>query len=274
MKPRRILLGAGWKMNKTVGEAEDYVRRLHALLSGMAGIDHIQLFLVPPFTAIAAVKRLSAGRFLVGAQNMHWEESGAYTGEISALMLRELNVDLVEIGHAERRHFFNETDDSVARKIQAALTHGLRPLLCIGESAEDHQAGVARETIARQLKIALRSVRANHASAIMLAYEPVWAIGEEGTVAPADYVRGVNSHIRGVLEDIFGAAAAAIPVLYGGTVDGDNCRELLDEGRPDGLFVGRAAWSPEGFARLIAACAVEEEGGPSGDRYEQEAHSS
>lgn len=267
MKSPRILLGAGWKMNKTVQEAEDYAQRLLLLLDRIRGIDDIQLFLVPPFTAIGAVKRLSGGRFWVGAQNMHWEEWGAYTGEISAPMLKELGVDLVELGHAERRHYFNETDDTVRRKVHMALHHGLRPLVCIGEQYQDRELGVEKETISRQVRIALSGVPGECASMLMLAYEPVWAIGEEGTPASAEDVRLMIAHIRRVLEDMFGERASSIPVLYGGTVDEENCGELLLEGRPDGLFVGRAAWNVEGFARLIAACAAALNGRSSGDRH-------
>ena len=256
MKRRRILLGTGWKMNKTVREAEDYVQRLLPMIDGMSGIEDIQLFIVPPFTAIGAVKRLSKGRFWVGAQNMHWEECGPYTGEISALMLIELGVDLVELGHAERRHYFNETDETVRRKVEMALEHRLRPLVCIGEQHQDRELGVEKETIARQLRIALGGTPRECASNLIVAYEPVWAIGEEGTAASPGDVRLMMAHIRYVLGDLFGEHASCIPVLYGGTVDDSNCGELLLEGRTDGLFVGRAAWSADGFGRLIGACAA------------------
>lgn len=251
----RIFLGAGWKMNKTVREAEEYARRLPLLVEGITGLDNIQLFVVPPFTAIETVKRLSSGQFWVGAQNMHWEESGAFTGEISAPMLKELGVNLVELGHAERRRYFNETDETVGRKVQAALRHGLRPLVCISEHLADRESGREKETITRQLTIALNGVPPDRASMLMVAYEPVWAIGEPGTTAPAGDVCLMNAHIRQVLEEMLGAEAASVPVLYGGTVNAANCAELLTEGHADGLFVGRAAWTVEGFARLIGACA-------------------
>jgi triosephosphate isomerase len=256
MKRSRILLGAGWKMNKTVRQAEDYAQRLLPLIDGMSGIEDIQLFVVPPFTAIGAVKRLLDGRLWVGAQNMHWEEQGAYTGEISAPMLKELGVDLVELGHAERRHYFNETDEAVRRKVQMALDYELRPLVCIGEQFQDRECGVEKEAITRQLRIGLGSVPHDCAANVMLAYEPVWAIGDEGTTATAPDVRIMIGHIRHVLADMFGERAAAVPVLYGGTVDEDNCGELLLDGQCDGLFVGRAAWRAEGFARLIQASAL------------------
>ena len=153
MNPPRLYLGSGWKMNKTVREAVDYVARLLAILPTLEGVDQVQLFVVPPFTALEAVKRQSGERLWVGAQNMHWAEKGAYTGEISAAMLAELNVDLVELGHAERRRYFNETDADINRKVQAALAHGLRPLLCVGETLEEKQAHAEHETVGRQLEI-------------------------------------------------------------------------------------------------------------------------
>jgi triosephosphate isomerase len=256
MNRRRILLGTGWKMNKTVREAADYAQRLLKVLDDSSGLDDIQLFVIPPFTAIEAVKRLSAGRFWVGAQNMHWEEWGAYTGEISAPMLRELGVDLVELGHAERRRYFNETDECVQRKVHTALKHGIRPLVCIGERLDERERGIEKEIISRQLKVAFRGVAPKHASMLMVAYEPVWAIGEPGTAASVEDVRTMSGHIRGLLEEIFGAEASSVPVLYGGTVDVTNCSAFLTAGGIDGLFIGRAAWNVEGFARLIGSCAA------------------
>jgi len=256
MNRGHILLGAGWKMNKTAREAADYAQRLLKVLDDTRGLDDIQLFVIPPFTAIEAVKRASAGRFWVGAQNMHWEEWGPYTGEISAPMLEELGVDLVELGHAERRRYFNETDDCVQRKVHTALKHGIRPLVCIGERLDERESGLEKEIISRQLKFAFGGVAAKHASMLMVAYEPVWAIGEQGTAASIEVVRIMNGHIRGLLEEIFGPDASSVPVLYGGTVDVNNCSELLTAGGIDGLFIGRAAWNVDGFARLIASCAT------------------
>src|SRR6266481_4294678 len=172
MNHRRILLGTGWKMNKTAREGADYAQRLVKVLDDSSGLDDIQLFVIPPFTAIEAVKRASAGRFWVGAQNMHWEEWGAYTGEISAPMLRELGVDLVELGHAERRRYFNETDECVQRKVHSSLKHGIPPLVCIGERLEEREGGIEKEVIGRQLKVAFSGVAPKHASRLMVAYEP------------------------------------------------------------------------------------------------------
>lgn len=249
-----ILVGTNWKMNKTVSEAIDYVEKLLALLYTDSDALAAQVFVNPPFTAIAAVKQGSGGKFWVGAQNMHWAKSGAFTGEISPLMLRELGIDLVELGHAERRQYFNETDAAINLKVHAALRHDIRPLICIGERIEDKQYAVEKETVARQLRIALKGVPPEHAERIIIAYEPVWAIGEEGTPADAYYVRVMAQWIRGILQGLFDKTSARTSVIYGGHVDADNATELLFHGEVDGLFIGRAAWRPESFASLIRQC--------------------
>ncbi len=255
MKPRRLFLGTGWKMNKTVREAVDYTQRLIAHLGAIPGHNSFQLFVLPPFTAIEAVKRAADGRFWVGAQNMHWAKQGAFTGEISAPMLSELGVDLVELGHAERRMYFNETDEAIQRKVEAALEFNIRPLVCVGEQREERERGSGQDVVARQLRQALQGAPVQMVSRLMVAYEPVWAIGEHGTAATADDLRVMHEHIRGTLADMFAASAASIPILYGGTVNEMNAVDLLAEGGVDGLFIGRAAWQADGFAGIIRACA-------------------
>lgn len=239
-------------MNKTVREAIDYTRRLLGLLEGFDWSGAVQVFVVPPFTAIEAVKRASEGKLWVGAQNMHWAERGAYTGEISALMLQELGVDLVELGHAERRRYFNETDADVNRKVHAALRHGLRPLVCVGEQAEDKRRGAGRETVRSQVRTVFAEVEASRASHLIVAYEPVWAIGADSADIGMDYVREVQNHIRATLEEMLGPSAAAlVPVIYGGDVNLRNAASLVTESGTDGLFIGRAALEAENFAELI-----------------------
>lgn len=251
---RPVLIGTSWKMNKTVREAAEYAQRLPQLLSGAPGLAGIQLFVIPPYTAIDAMKRSSAGHFWVGAQNMHWDDWGAFTGEISAPMLAELGVDLVELGHAERRRYFNETDETVGLKVSAALKHGIRPLVCVGEQRSDRDNGVGEVTVTRQLRSAFRGVPPECADRVIVAYEPVWAIGQI-TAASAVEVRAMGHVIRETLCDLFASEGDSVPVLYGGTVDEGNCTHILNEGRTDGLFVGRAAASVEGFARIVTACA-------------------
>ncbi|MGA2631575.1 MAG: triose-phosphate isomerase [Terriglobia bacterium] len=252
MRTSRLFVGTSWKMNKTVREAVDYTRRLLGLLEGLDRSDAVQVFVVPPFTAIEAVRRASEGKLWVGAQNMHWAERGAYTGEISAAMLQELGVDLVELGHAERRRYFNETDADVNRKVHAALRHGLRPLVCVGELAEDKRRGVGRETVRNQVRTGFAEVEASRASHLIVAYEPVWAIGADRADIGMDYVREVQNHIRATLEEMLGPSAAAlVPVIYGGDVNLRNAASLVTESGTDGLFIGRAALEAENFAELI-----------------------
>jgi len=255
MTARRLFLGTGWKMNKTVREAVDYTHRLITQLGAIQGLDLFQLFVIPPFTAIDAVKRAADGRFWVGAQNMHWAKQGAFTGEISATMLSELGVDLVELGHAERRLYFNETDEAIQRKVETALEFNIRPLVCVGERREERERGSGPDVVAQQLRRALQGTPARLAGNLMVAYEPVWAIGEHGTAATANDIRAMHEHIRGTLAALFSGAAASIPVLYGGTVNEMNAASLLVEGGVDGLFIGRAAWQADGFAGIIRACA-------------------
>jgi triosephosphate isomerase len=258
---RRLFVGTGWKMNKTIDEAAQYLAQLRPILPALGEPGWLQPFIIPPFTAIETVKRLSPPQVWVGAQNMHWAEAGAYTGEISAPMLRELGVDLVEIGHAERRRDFGETDALVNRKVLLALRYGMRPLICVGEQLEDVRWGVQKETVARQLKIAVHGVAPDNADRLLIAYEPAWAIGEGATTASPKEIQRVTAVIRESLAKVFGAQAAdSIPVLYGGTVNPGNARSILAIGGTDGLFVGRCAWQPQGFADVIRACMDTTEG--------------
>jgi len=256
MTRRRIYLGTGWKMNHTVREAVDYTRSLIAQLDSISGHEQFQLFVVPPFTAIDAVKRAAGGRLWVGAQNMHWARHGAFTGEISAPMLSELAVDLVELGHAERRMYYNETDEAIQRKVETALAFNMRPLVCVGEQRAERERGAGPDVVAKQVRRALEGTPADRIERLMLAYEPVWAIGEHGTAATAGDLREMVGHIRGTLTDLFSGAGVSIPVLYGGTVNEQNAVPLLVEGNCDGLFIGRAAWRADGFAGIIRVCAM------------------
>jgi triosephosphate isomerase len=252
MNNQRVLFGTNWKMHKTMQEAVDYICRLLELLQTTPGIEQAQVFVIPPFTAIEAVRRASAGKLWIGAQNMHWAEWGAYTGEISAPMLVELGVDLVELGHAERRRYFNETDAEVNCKVHSALRHGLRPMICVGEQTEDKEFGVAQEALSRQIRMAMRGVESQQASSLIIAYEPVWSIGRDAASASPDYVRTMREYIRGILGELFGPETSdRVPVIYGGDVNVSNCAALLTEGKVDGLFVGRAGRQADAFANLI-----------------------
>lgn len=182
---------------------------------------------------------------------MSWKDQGQFTGEISPLMLKELGLDLVMIGHSERRHVFGETDLEETKKVKAALNHGFTTLLCIGETAEEKKFGISAEVLRTQLKIGFHDVPAKQANNIWVAYEPVWSIGVNGTPASADYAEEMHKVIKNCLREIFGEAADEIPVLYGGSVNPGNANELIVQPSIDGLFTGRAAWDADKFNMLI-----------------------
>lgn len=214
--------------------------------------EEIELFIIPSFTSLAeAVRCCDEKEILIGAQNMCWEEQGQFTGEISVLMLEEAKVHFVMIGHSERRHVFNETDEEENRKVKTALKHGFRILLCIGETAEQKKYGISAEVLRTQLKIGFFGVDPADTDKIMVAYEPVWSIGESGIPASADYAEKMHKEIKAALEEIFGNRGKDIPVLYGGSVNPENADKLIIQPSVDGLFVGRAAWDAQKFDRLI-----------------------
>ncbi len=240
-------VGTGWKMNKTTTEARDWIAEVRRLLpappSGFA------LFFVAPATALAAAREaIGPSPLLLGAQDMHWEDAGAWTGEISAPMLKEFAVDLVEIGHSERRAHFNETDATVAAKVRATLRNGMRPLVCVGDSAAERAAGAAAETVVRQMKLAFAGLDAGELSRCLVAYEPVWAIGDKGVPAEPEEVAPVHAALHRALSE---RTARPVPVLYGGSVNAENAGRLAATPGVDGLFVGRTAWNAAGFADLV-----------------------
>lgn len=252
-KTRQFWIGTSWKMNKTLAEAELFARGLAAAEAGRD--PRIQRFIIPPFTAVREIKRmLAATSVKVGAQNMHWADQGAWTGEVSPLMLRDCDLDLVELGHSERREFFGETDETVGLKTEAAVRHGLIPLICIGETLADREGGKAAEILATQVRGALAKLSDEQKSAqILLAYEPVWAIGEKGIPATADYADARQAEIIAVAEAVLGRKIAC---LYGGSVNPQNCEELISSPHIDGLFIGRSAWNVEGYLDILAKCAA------------------
>ena len=244
-------VGTSWKMNMTLQEAHHYTQRLKA-----ADLDpRIQPFLVPPFTLVREVKAsLSESRVKVGAQNMHWEEAGAWTGEISPVMLTDCALDLVELGHSERREHFCETDTTVGLKTEAAIRHGLTPLICIGETGEDKAAGRADAVLQAQVEAALgRLDDAQRQAPILLAYEPVWAIGAGGVPASPEYADERQARIIEVAQTLTGRR---LPCLYGGSVNPGNCEDLIVCPNVDGLFIGRAAWNVDGYLDILARCAA------------------
>ncbi|WP_017967815.1 triose-phosphate isomerase [Rhizobium leguminosarum] len=251
-KPR-IWIGTSWKMNKTLAEAEHFASGLEA--ADAARDPRIQRFVIPPFTAVREVKAMLAKTSVkVGAQNMHWTDQGAWTGEVSPVMLKDCNLDLVELGHSERREHFGETDETVGLKTEAAVRHGLVPLICVGETLSDRESGKAADILATQVRGALSKLSGAQKDAeILLAYEPVWAIGEKGIPATADYADARQSEIIAVAEAVLGRK---IPCLYGGSVNPQNCEELISSPHIDGLFIGRSAWNVEGYLDILAKCAA------------------
>jgi len=239
-------VGTSWKMNKTLAQARAFAE---GLLAHEAD-PRVQRFVIPPFTAIREVKAILARTSVkVGAQNMHWAESGAWTGEISPTMLVDCAIDLVELGHSERREHFGEADTTVGLKVEAAVRHGLTPLVCVGETAADRDSGRASELLAGQVRGALaRLSAAQRAAPILFAYEPVWAIGEHGVPASADYANARQAEIRAVAQQVLGRR---VPCLYGGSVNADNCTELAACPHVDGLFIGRAAWDVAGYVEIL-----------------------
>lgn len=248
---KRFWLGTGWKMNKTRAEALAYVESLRAA-PDLADLP-MQLFVLPPFTALGEVAQgLADTPVLVGAQNCHWAPSGAWTGEISAGQIADCGAALVELGHSERRAHFNETDTAINRKVEAVLAAGLRPLVCIGETAEERALDAAAVTVARQARMALSGIDPAALDSVLLAYEPVWAIGEGGSPASPEDADAIHGAIKSAIMDLFGRS---VPVLYGGSVSPSNAEALAAMPEIDGLFVGRAAWQPAGLlglARQIA----------------------
>lgn len=252
---RQTWIGTSWKMNKTLGEARGYADRL-AAVGVPAGV---QAFVLPAHTALAAVAdRLAAvPGVLVGAQNAHFAEEGASTGEVSMRMVRDAGARLVAIGHAERRAEFGETDQTVARKARAALDQGLLPLLCVGEPRVVRERGDAEQFVVAQVRAATKLLAPEELAQVLVAYEPVWAIGVSGrSPAPAE-VAPVLAAIRTVLAERSPLASGknlekgCRALLYGGSVNLDNAGELLRDAPVDGLFVGRAAWQVDGFRALL-----------------------
>ncbi len=247
----RFWIGTNWKMNKTLAEATAFASALKA-----ADADRdprIQRFVVPPFTTMREVKTLLATSSVkVGAQNMHWSEAGAWTGEVSPLMLTDCNLDLVELGHSERRQCFGETNETVGMKTEAAIRHGLTPIICIGETRKQKEEGRAQQVLEEEVRGALGKLTDDQKKAtILFAYEPVWAIGEKGIPASADYADARQAEILAVAEEILGCRPLC---LYGGSVTPDNCEELIKRPNIDGLFIGRSAWQVEGYLDILAKC--------------------
>lgn len=249
---KKLFLGTNTKMHKTITETKAYLQELG---EGTKEIDRmkVELFVIPSYTALESASSVARENGIrLGAQNMCWEDRGQFTGEISPLMLQEVGVEIVEIGHSERRHILRETDLEENMKVLAALRHGFTPLLCIGETKEQKEYGVSREILSLQLKIGLYGVSREKADKLLIAYEPVWAIGVNGKPASPEYAEAMHMGIRETLTELFGYETGAnIPILYGGSVNNDNAAELCKLPHIDGLFIGRSAWDARNFCKII-----------------------
>ena len=248
---RKTIIAGNWKMNKTASETRAFADEFKALLPKSKWCDIVVC--VPSVDIPAAVRAFKDSRVAVGAQNVYFEKSGAYTGEVSADMLAELGVKYVIVGHSERRALFGETDAIVNRKVHAALAAGLSPIICVGESLEQREMGVTMELIALQLKSALSGVSAEQVRRCVIAYEPIWAIGT-GKTATGEPAAEVCTFIRATIRSLFGARIArSITVQYGGSMKGENAAELLSHEDIDGGLIGGASLKPDAFMAIVHA---------------------
>jgi triosephosphate isomerase len=252
MTPRKPLISGNWKMHHNHFEAIQVVQKLSYSLT-KDDYEVVDVSVHPPFTDLRSVQTvLDADRIplLLGAQNCHWEDQGAFTGEVSAAMLAKLNVAYVIVGHSERRELFGETDETVNRKVHAVLRHGMTPIMCVGETLAEREAGGAEGRVVAQVRAGLAGVRAESAAAMVIAYEPIWAIGT-GRTATAEDAQAMCAMVRAVVADVVGPeAAAGIRVQYGGSVKPANIAELMAQADIDGALVGGASLDPAEFAPI------------------------
>ena len=247
---RKAVIAGNWKMNKTPSETTEFVKDLIPVVKDA----DCEVVICVPFVDLQnAIEAARGSNIHVGAENLHWKESGAYTGEISATMLRDLGVEYVVIGHSERRQYFAETDMTVNLKVKAALAAGLKPILCVGEKLEERDSGATDIVLTTQTRYALDGVGAEDARKIVIAYEPVWAIGT-GRTATADEADAGNGVIRKTLADLYGdETAQAITIQYGGSMNAKNAAELLSKVNVDGGLIGGASLKSADFGIIVAA---------------------
>ena len=250
MSERKPLIAGNWKMYKTPQEAETSARQLARLA---AAITDVEIMVAPPFTAIVSVcGALSGSPVFLGAQNMHWEREGAFTGEVSGHMLKSAGCSHVIIGHSERRQYFQETDETVKKKLHSALGAGLVPVVCVGETRQEREQGKTLDVLDKQVRHGLEGVPSDpEQNPMVVAYEPVWAIGT-GLTATSDQAQAAHAHIRQILEQMFGKKLAkAARILYGGSVKPANAAELMRMPDIDGALVGGASLDPETFFKIV-----------------------
>ena len=250
---RRYFIAGNWKMNNTASKAVELINGINAQIAGETSVD---VAVCPTFTALdASSKALAGSNVKLGAQNMYTKASGAYTGEISADMLKEFNCTYVILGHSERREYFKETDAFINEKVKAVLANGMKPILCVGEKLEEREAGNTIAVVSKQTSEGMAGLSAEEAQKVVIAYEPVWAIGTGKTATPA-MAQEVHAEIRKVLADLFGTEASEnIQILYGGSMKPENADDLLKEKDIDGGLIGGAALKADSFVALVKSAA-------------------
>jgi len=250
LSPRRYVFAGNWKMHKTIPEAVALARALREGLEREP--TRHEVVVMPPFTALAAVREVLKGSAIaLGAQNMHWEREGAFTGEISPVMLRDVGCAYVILGHSERRHIFEETDERLSKKSRAAFDHGITPMVCVGETLAERESSRTLEVVERQVDAALRPLKPDEVARMVISYEPVWAIGT-GKVATPEQAQEVQAFLRKRVALSHGdEPARAVRILYGGSVNPANTPGIMAQADVDGVLVGGASLKPESFLGIV-----------------------
>ena len=244
---RKPIIAGNWKMHKTIAEALEFVNEVKDRVNN----DKVEAVICAPFTLLKDLKQATKGTNIkIGAQNMHFEEKGAFTGEISPLMLKELDMDYVVIGHSERRQYFNETDETVNKKVLKTLEVGIDPILCVGETLEEREAGNTKDVCKVQVEKALENVSKEDLAKVVIAYEPVWAIGT-GKTATSEDANDVIAYIREVVANLYGELANEVRIQYGGSVKPSNVAEIMNQSDIDGALVGGASLEANDYVELV-----------------------
>ncbi len=248
---RKRIIAGNWKMNKTVAEAKELAQ---AIVQGFTRTDSCEVVLCPPFTALAALREVIAETPVkLGAQNMFWEEQGAFTGEISAAMLKSAGCTYVILGHSERRQYFQESDETVNKKILRAFEHGLIPIVCVGETLAERQNGLTHQVVEKQVRGCLADLTSDQVAALVIAYEPVWAIGT-GVVATTEQAQEVHAMIRALAGKMYSTRVAeSLRLQYGGSMKPDNAAQLLSQDDIDGGLIGGASLDVKSFLQIVYA---------------------
>ncbi len=244
---RKPIIAGNWKMHKTIAEALEFVNDIKDRVNN----EKVEAVICAPFTLLKDLKEATKGTGIkVGAQNMHFEEKGAFTGEISPLMLKEIDMDYVIIGHSERRQYFNETDETVNKKVLKALEVGIDPILCVGETLEEREAGNTKDVCKVQVEKALENVSKEDIAKVVIAYEPIWAIGT-GKTATSEDANDVIAYIRQVVANLYGDLANEVRIQYGGSVKPSNVGEIMNQSDIDGALVGGASLEANDYVQLV-----------------------